>query len=103
MEKFSSILTMFDMIGLMLSMSSVAIVGHSASGMVGRVRQGLLALIWGLSIVGISFLWSLFSKGLGIINLPDLQSVILATGMAFFLFSTKKLFTIYHEEREIKI
>lgn len=87
----------FDLIGFLLSVSSISIVAHAASLLGGSLRKGMLSFLWGLVFVCFSFVWSIIFK-LSAPNFPDIQSVILSLGMILILFSTQRLFGIYRAE-----
>ena len=73
----------------------MTIVSHSSRSVVGKLRNGLLSLLWGLGIIALSFLWSIFAARIAFFSLLDLQPFLLALGMAFVLFATQRLFGLY--------
>lgn len=87
----------FDLIGFLLSVSSISIVAHASSLLYGPLRKGMLSFLWGLVFVCFSFVWSIIFK-ISAPDLPDIQSLILALGMILILFSTQRLFGIYRAQ-----
>ncbi|MDP2676345.1 MAG: hypothetical protein Q8O83_01530 [bacterium] len=93
MELFLNFVLFFNLLGVLLSFMALTIVAHAAGAVVGHIRSGLLSFLWGLSLILVSFLYSIFYVYEP--TSPDLQSFILALGMVLILFSTKKLFSLY--------
>lgn len=85
----------FDLIGFFLSMSSVTVVAHASNLLIGRLRGGMLSLLWGLFFIAMSFVWAIIAEWFLLTDLPDLRPVILSVGMTLLLISTTRLFSIY--------
>ena len=84
----------FDFLGLVISMASVAVVAHASNLLVGRLRKGMLSLLWGLFFIAMSFVWVIVTEWLLLSDLLDLRPVILSIGMSLLLISTTRLFRL---------
>lgn len=88
----------FDLLGLVLSLSSVAVVANASQFLKGSLRLGMLSLLWGLTLITISFVWVVVVKWLTLSGWPDLRPVLLSFGMTLLLISVSKLFSIYRAD-----
>lgn len=92
MSSFDFASNFFDLIGLLVSLSALAIVVGSSSLLIGRVRRGFLALSWGLGLISFSFLYAIFSRNFELFGPGDLRPVFLSVGMICLLVSSHRLF-----------
>lgn len=88
------LLILFDLLGLIISLSSLAVVANAAQFLKGPLRVGMLSLLWGLALITTSFVWVIVIKWLALSGWPDLRPVLLSFGMTLFLISVTKLFSI---------
>ena len=91
------VFTLSDFIGLSLTFASIVLVVDAAVPLGPELKKGMLSLVWGLFFIALSFVWSLIFERFGVADLPNLQSVFLAIGMIWILFSTNRLFGIYQK------
>lgn len=93
----------FNGTGLIISISAVVVIAHTAVSLTGVVRKKLLSLFKGFVFIILSFIWSLFFNFLLKPSLMlSIQSVLLAFGMAMLIYSANKLIEI-HEREKIKL
>lgn len=92
------LLILFDLLGFIISLSSVAVVANAAQFLKGPLRLGMLSLLWGLAFITISFVWAIIIKWFMIFSWPDLRPVLLSFGMTLLLLSVTKLFSIYRPD-----
>jgi hypothetical protein len=91
----------FDLVGFMITMSTIAVVASSSSILIGRIRQGFLALMWGFGFIALSFVWAIVAVDLRLMALPNWQPIILVFGTSLMLFSSHRLFGYVREAKKI--
>lgn len=91
------IFTLTDFIGLSLTFASIALVADAALPLRPDLKKAMISLVWGLFFIAFSFIWSLAFERFTVADLPNLQSVFLALGMIWVLFSTNRLFGVYQK------
>ncbi|MBU1091551.1 hypothetical protein KKA27_01660 [Patescibacteria group bacterium] len=90
----------FNGAGFIISISAIVIIAHTAISLTGLMRKKVFSLFRGFIFIALSFAWSLFFNFLmeptAILNI---QSVLLAFGMAMLIYSANKIFEIYEQEK----
>ena len=96
----SNVLLIFNGVGIIVSVSAVAVISHKAIRMTGIARKGLLSFLKGFALIGLSFVWTFFFGQLVIpTKLLTIQSVLLSFGMAMLIYSANKLFDVYQKAK----
>jgi hypothetical protein len=98
----AAVFLIFNGVGIVISVSAIAVIAHTAINMTGIARKGLFSFIKGFILIGLSFTWTLFFGQLVIpAQLLSIQSVLLSFGMAFLIYSANKIFEIHEKNKNV--
>ena len=84
--------TLTNVLGLLFSLSAMAIVATAARPLAGIVRRGMMSMLWGLALIAVSFLITIFGLG------DHTQMTLLALGMVMILVASHQLFKLYQPD-----
>jgi len=90
----------FNGAGFIISISAIVIIAHTAVSLTGIMRKKVFSLFKGFIFIALSFAWSLFFNFLMTpTTILNIQSVLLAFGMAMLIYSANKIFELYEKEK----
>ena len=93
MGELPDIFILTNTFGALLGLSAMAIVATAVRRLIGAVRRGMIAMLWGLVLIVASFLSVFFGFG------EDVQMVLLSLGMVMILIFSHQLFSLYNPNR----
>ncbi|PIR70125.1 MAG: hypothetical protein COU46_03160 [Candidatus Niyogibacteria bacterium CG10_big_fil_rev_8_21_14_0_10_42_19] len=93
MNSFFNFLMFFNILGILISLSSIAVVAHAASYLLGKLRTGMLSFIWGLAFIVLSFIWSMFDIYYSF-GQQQLQIIFISIGMVLIFLASRQLFAV---------
>ena len=98
------VLIVFNGVGVMLTISAVALVVHFAVKVSSDLKNRFISLLRGFGLIGFSFFWTLiFGQLISSSRLLTVQSVLLSVGMAFLVYSARQIYEIYEREKLFEV